>query len=118
MNMRTKTGMKTAMMTAALALTTATFAYADANPANDSGSFTVRIAPNVDLGVIVDTSGANWAGASTNLDMTSDLATDTLLDGAIDIAMAGNFGNQELTLTGVALNTWVLDTDEIDVQDQ
>ena len=116
-----KTGMKTMkalMMTAALALMTATFAYADANPANDSGSFTVRITPNVDLGVIVDTSGANWAGASTNLDMTSDLATDTLLDGAVGIAMAGNFGNQELTLTGVALNTWVLDTDEIDVQDQ
>ena len=32
--------------------------------------------------------------------------------------MAGNFNNQELTLTGVALDTWVLDTDEIDVVDQ
>ncbi|MDP3543049.1 MAG: hypothetical protein Q8T11_11345, partial [Elusimicrobiota bacterium] len=99
---------KTAMTAAALALMTATFAYADANPANDSGSFTVRITPNVDLGVVVDTTGANWEGAgSTTLeDLTSDLGTDTLLDAPIGIAMAGNFANQELTLTGVALNTW------------
>ena len=32
--------------------------------------------------------------------------------------MAGNFTKQELTLTGAALNTWQLDTDEVDVQDQ
>jgi len=107
-------------MAAALALMTATFAYADANPANDSGSFTVRITPNVDLGVVVDTTGANWAGAgsSTLEDLTSDLGTDTLLEAPIGIAMAGNFANQELTLTGVALNTWQLDTDEVDVADQ
>ena len=109
--------LKTAILTAALALMTATFAYADANPANDSASFTVRITPNVDLGVTVDTTGSNWAGAA-NLDMTSDLATDTLLQNAINIAMAGNFANQELTLTGAALNTWQLDTDEVDVQDE
>jgi len=110
--------LKTAMLTAALALLTAGTARADANPANDSGEFTVRITPNVDLGVIVDTSGANWAGASTNLDMTSDLATDTLLDDPIAVTMTGNFTNQELTLTGAALNTWQLDTDEVDAVDQ
>ena len=118
MNTRLKT-MKTVMTAAALALMTATFAYADANPANDSGSFTVRITPNVDLGVVVDTTGANWVGTSTTLeDLTSDLGTDTLLDLSIGIAMAGNFANQELTLTGVALNTWQLDTDEVDAADQ
>ncbi|MDO8756533.1 MAG: hypothetical protein Q7J64_00850, partial [Elusimicrobiota bacterium] len=119
MNVKMKT-VKTAMMTAALALMTATFAYADANPANDSGSFTVRITPNVDLGVLVDTTGANWVGAGsvTLEDLTSDLGTDTLLDSSIGIAMAGNFANQELTLTGVALNTWALDTDEVDAVDQ
>ena len=116
MNMKLKT-VKTAMLAAAVAVLGATAAYADANPANDSGSFTVRITPNVDLGVTVDTSGANWAGAA-NLDMTSDLATDTLLQNAIAVAMAGNFADQELTLTGAALNTWQLDTDEVDVQDQ
>jgi hypothetical protein len=31
--------------------------------------------------------------------------------------MAGNFANQELTLTGVALNTWVLNTDEVELVD-
>jgi len=118
MNTRLKT-MKTMMTAAALALMTATFAYADANPANDSGSFTVRITPNVDLGVIVDTTGANWVGASTTLeDLTSDLGTDTLLQAPVGIAMAGNFANQELTLSGAALNTWQLDTDEVDVEDQ
>jgi hypothetical protein len=103
---------------AALALTTAAVtAKADANPANDSGSFTVRITPNVDLGVVVDTTGSNWTG-SANLDVTSDLATDTRLTTPIGIAMAGNFGNQELTLSGVALNTCQLDTDELDAQDE
>ena len=115
--MRQRARTMTVMLTAALALMTATFARADANPANDSGSFTVRITPNVDLGVTVDTTGAAWTG-SANLDVTSDLATDTRLTAPIGIAMAGNFGNQELTLSAVALNTWVLDTDEVDAQDQ
>src|SRR3989338_5641088 len=118
MNMKTKLKtVKTAMLTAALALMTATFAYADVNPANDSGSFTVRITPNVDLGVTVDTTGSNWVGSS-NLDVTQDLGTDKLLGTPIGIAMAGNFANQELTLTGAALNTWQLDTDEVDEVDK
>ena len=116
MNMKLKT-VKTAMLTAALALMTATAARADANPANDSGSFTVRITPNVDLGVTVDTTGSNWVG-SANLDVTQDLGTDKVLQTPVGIAMAGNFSNQELTLTGAALNTWQLDTDEADAQDQ
>ena len=108
---------KTAMLTAALALMTATAARADANPANDSGSFTVRITPNVDLGVTVDTAGAAWVGSS-DLDVTQDLGTDKVLSAPVSVAMAGNFNNQELTLTGVALNTWQLDTDEADAVDQ
>src|SRR3990167_8849956 len=93
MNMKTtaKT-VTTAMLTAALALMTATAARADANPANESGSFTVRITPNVDLGVVVDTSGANWVGTSATLeDLTSDLGTETQLELPIGVTMAGNF---------------------------
>ena len=117
--MNAKTTMKTALLAAALAVTAATAARADANPANDSGSFTVRITPNVDLGVVVDTSGANWVGTSATLeDLTSDLGTQTQLQAPIGVTMAGNFGNQELTLTGVALNTWQLDTDELDAVDE
>jgi hypothetical protein len=115
MNMKLKTVMTAAMIAAATM--TATLAKADSNPANDSATFTVRITPNVDLGVTVDTTGAAWAGSS-NLDVTAALATDTLLTVPVSIAMAGNFNNQELTLTGAALNTWLLDTDEIDVADQ
>ena len=114
MNMRKKTLMT---VVAAAALMTATAAYADTNPANDSGSFTVRITPNVDLGVTVDTTGSAWVG-SANLDVSQDLGTDKLLTTPIGIAMAGNFNNQELSLTGAALNTWTLDTDEVDNVDQ
>ena len=119
--MNTKTKAKTVkamMMTAALALLTSA-AYADTNPANDSASFTVRITPNVDLGVTVDTTGSKWVGSS-NLDVTQDLGTDKLLaDGfPIGVAMAGNFNNQELTLTGAALNTWALDTNDADDVDK
>jgi hypothetical protein len=32
--------------------------------------------------------------------------------------MTGNFNNQEMTLSAAALNTWVLDTDEVDALDQ
>ncbi len=116
MNSKMKT-VKTTILTAALALATARGAYADTNTANDSGSFTVRITPNVDLGVTVDTTGSAWVG-STNLDVAQDLGTDKLMTTPVSIAMAGNMNNQELTLTGVNLNTWVLDTDEVDVIDQ
>ena len=115
MNMKAKTLMT--VMVAAMALMTATVAKADTNPANDSASFTVRITPNVDLGVTVDTTGAAWVG-SANLNVAQDLGTDKLMGTPVSIAMAGNFNNQELTLTGAALNTWVLDTDEVDVVDQ
>ena len=109
--------LKTALLTAALGLLAATAARADSNPANDSGSFTIRITPNVDLGVTVDTTGAAWEGSS-NLDMTQALGSDVRLQTPVNITMAGNLNNQELTLTGAALNTWTLDTDEADAQDQ
>jgi hypothetical protein len=115
MNMNIKKLM--AAMTVAAGLLTAASARADSNPANDSDVFTVRLTPNVDLGVIVDTTGSNWAG-SGNLDVTMDLAADHVLDNPVYVEMAGNFNNQELALTGANLNTWVLDTDEVDVVDQ
>ncbi len=116
MTMKLKT-LKTALLSAALALMSATAARADANPANDSGTFTIRITPNVDLGVTVDTTGAAWEGSS-NLDMTQTLGSDVRLLTPVSITMAGNLNNQELTLTGAALNTWTLDTDESDESDK
>src|SRR5437867_4369218 len=106
---------KAAALAAAVAMMSASAAHADTNPANDSGTFTVRITPNVDMGVTVDTTGSAWVG-SANLDVVEDLGTDKILSAPISITMQGNFNKQELTLTGIALNTWVLDTDEIDVQ--
>ena len=114
----------TKLMTGVLALAALALAgggawAADANPLNDSAVFTVRITPNVDLGVTVNTTGSKWADSGTNdLNVTQDLGTDELLSVPVGIAMAGNFNNQELTLQGAALNTWTLDTDEVDRPDQ
>ena len=83
----------------------------------DSGNFTVRITPNVDYGLTVDTSGSRWNSAA-NLDVTLDLGTDELLAVPVKVTITGNFSNQEVTLSAAALDTWALDTDEVDVLDQ
>lgn len=94
----------------ALALGT-TAAKADPNASNDSGAFTVRITPNVDLGVTVDTTGSAWAG-SANLNVTMALNAESILGTGVLLTVAGDFNNQELQLTGAALDTWTLDTDD------
>ena len=109
--------MMAVMVTVAMALMTASIAKADSNPANDTGAFTVRITPNVDLGVTVDTTGAAWVG-SGNLDVAQDMGTSKLLSAPVGITMAGNFNNQELTLTGVNINTWTLNAADTDVVDE
>ena len=64
-------------------------AWADKNSSNDSGTFSVKIIPNVDLGVLVNTSGAAWAG-DTDLYATMDLGTEKLLGRVVSTtAIAG-----------------------------
>lgn len=92
-------------------------AFADSNPSNDSAALTLRVAPVVDFGVIVDTSGSAWAG-SGNLDTTMSLGAENLLAGGVKVTVVGNLNLQELQLQGAALDTWTLDTDEIDNADQ
>ena len=92
-------------------------AWADPNPGNDTGQFTVRITPNVDLGGLVDTTGAAWAG-DANLDTIMALGTEKLLGTGVKVTVDGNFNKQELQLSGAALNTWTLDVDDADAQDQ
>ena len=84
---------------------------ADPVASNNSGVFTVRITPNVDLGVTVDTTGAAWT-ADTDLDVDMDLSAEKLLGTGVKLTVAGNFQNQEFQLTGAVLDTWTLDTDE------
>ena len=88
-----------------------TAAKADPNSANNTGTFTVRITPNVDLGVTVDTTGSAWAG-SANLDVTTALNSESILGTGVLLTVAGDFNNQELLLNAAALDTWTLDTDE------
>jgi len=95
---------------AALALGAVT-AQADPNASNNTGAFTVRITPNVDLGVTVDTSGSAWAG-SADLDVTTALGAESLLGTGVKLTVAGDFSNQEFRLSAAALDTWALDTDE------
>ena len=110
-----KTNMK-AVWLGALALMlamSATSAWAsDPNPSNDGDSFTIRITPNVDYGVDLTTGGANWSGASSDLDVTMDLGTTLLLESYIAVEMTGNFNNQELDITAAGNDTWTLDTDD------
>ena len=83
----------------------------------DTGVFTVRIMPNVDLGVTVDTTGAAWAGKA-DLDTDIDLNGEKLLGTGVKVTVAGNFQNQEFQLTGAALDTWALDANESVEQDK
>ena len=107
----------TALALCAALLTMTGKAWADANPANDSGSFIIRITPNVDLGVTVDTTGAGWTDGG-NLDLTADLNSTSILNTGVLLTVAGDFSNQELTLQGAANNSWTLDADEAPAENE
>ena len=116
----TKTRNKTTWaVLAALALMLGMSSNAAADPvgSNDTGTFIIRIQPNVDLGVLVDTLGAGWVDAG-NLDVTMDLGTTQVLFTGVKLTVVGNFNNQEFALSAVADNTWVLDADEADGVDE
>ncbi len=92
-------------------------AWADSNPGNNSGSFEVRITPNVDYGVTVDTLGAAWEG-DTDLYTDMDMNTSKKLQTGVKVTIQGDWQNQEVSLSGLGLDTWTLDTDESAEEDQ
>ena len=83
----------------------------------DTGSFIIRIQPNVDLGVTVNTRDAGWT-AGGNLDLTADLGLTSILNTGVLLTVTGNFSNQELELSGVGNDSWSLDTDEAPAENQ
>ena len=89
----------------------------DPVPGNNSGTFIIKITPNVDLGVTVDTTGAAWVG-DTDLYVDMDLGATKLLGTGVKLTVAGNFQNQEFQLSGAANSTWALDTTVDDEQDK
>lgn len=110
---RTETLLRTLLLSA-LTLAAALLplpARADLNTANDSAQFTLRLSPNVDLGVVIDTAGSAWAGAA-NLDTTLAMNAESVLATGVKLTVVGTFNIQELTLEAAALDTWTLDTDE------
>ena len=83
--------------------------------APDSDSLTVRITPNVDLGVDIDTGTArfNHADAPGDLDIPLDTNATSYLISPASVTITGNFGSQEVEVVGqVSAGGWSLDTDE------
>jgi hypothetical protein len=111
MNKNTAGGWKVTAAVLALGLCAGQASAADPVASNNTGNFTVRITPNVDLGVTVDTTGAAWAG-DTDLDVDMDLGTEKLLGTGVKLTVAGNFQNQEFALSGANAATWTLDADD------
>ena len=83
---------------------------------NNTITFIIRIQPNVDLGVSVDTSGAGWIDGG-NLDTNSDLAATNSLVTGVRLQVIGNFDNQEWELSAAGNDTWTLDSDATPNQD-
>ncbi len=83
-------------------------ARADSDPGNNSGSFIIRITPNIDLGVLVNTDGAALIGSS-DLSIVADLGSIKRLGTPVELLTLGNFDNQELTLEVLQQDTWTVD---------
>jgi len=94
------------------ALTLACFAGNAMAADADSGQFIIRILPQIDVGVTVNTTGAAWVDGG-DLDL-NNAAMDTqyVMYTGVTITMAGDFNNQELTLEATTSDSWTLDTDE------
>ena len=85
--------------------------HADPVASNDSGQFIIRIFPNIDLGIVVDTVEAAWADGGS-LDLTgATMDTAFVMFTGVTLQVVGNFDNQEVTLEAAGNNTWGLDTD-------
>lgn len=118
MNLRTRPSLRTLLLSALVLASSllAAPAAADPNPANDTAQFTVRLSPNVDMGVIVDTTGAAWAG-SADLDTVLAMNAESVLGTGVKLTIVGDFNVQELDLSAAALDTWTLDSDETPTND-
>lgn len=87
-------------------------AGADSNPGNDSDQLVIRILPSIDLGVTVDTTGSAWVDGG-NLDISgAAMNSSHVMFTGVRVQVTGSFNKQELTIEGVGLDTWSLDTDE------
>ena len=110
----TKTRNKTTWaVLAALALMLGMSSNAAADPvgSNDTGTFIIRITPNVDLGVLVDTLGAGWKDGG-NLRIVVCHAVSLLLIAVIagmGMADGGDFaGTKALLAYAPAQAVWLV----------
>ena len=90
-------------------------AWADPNTSNDKDSLTITITPNVDLGVDISTATAEFGGAGAGvLVKTLALGSTEYLTASAGVTILGNFSNQEVELVAAGLDSWGVDTDEVD----
>ena len=116
--MNAKKTMKGVLAGLAVLALTVTGAYAlDPEASNNSASFQIRITPNVDLGVTVDTNGAAWSG-DTDLYTDMALGDARVLQTGVRVVIAGNFQKQEIALQATNIDVWVLDTTEGGTEDE
>ncbi len=92
-------------------------AYADANPANNSDTITIKITPNVDFGLSLNVGPAVMENG-VGLSVTAGLNTSQFLSDAATLDILGDFNNQEVSVLAAGLDTWGVDTDETGSQDQ
>jgi hypothetical protein len=87
-------------------------AWADSNNLNNSGTFVIRIQPNVDVGVQVETTGTGWTSAwpgLQSLNVSMDLGAEQVLATGVKLTILGNVNNQEVELKGDdSAATWKL----------
>jgi hypothetical protein len=86
----------------------------------NSDSLTITITPTTDLGVDVDTTTTRFTLTDTpgTMALTMQLNDKAYFVSPATVTILGNYNNQEVQLSAVALNSWTVDTDEVDEADQ
>ena len=112
MNTKTKSrGAMAGLIALAAMAMTATGAWA-LDP--DSDAFTIRITPNLDYGIDVDTATTQFDTGDPpgDLDVTLSLGATNFFISPATVTVKGNFNNQEVYVRAVALDNWTVDADE------
>jgi len=82
------------------------FAWADADPSNDSAALTITVTPNIDIGVTLDTSAVSGGFLSLG---SVDLYASTQTVRPATMTIVGNLATQEVNLSATLTGGWKFD---------
>ncbi|MBI4424964.1 MAG: hypothetical protein HY554_14625 [Elusimicrobia bacterium] len=100
-------------LAAALLFSGAGGAWADPNQNDaDLDQLTIRLTPNVDYGVDIDT-GTTRFDVGTDLNIALSLNATHYFISPATVTILGNFSNQEVKLKAAGLDNWTVDNDEV-----